>query len=218
MIVHRDDRCVVVDKPSGISTHRGWDDGDDALLQQVRDAVRCYVYPVHRLDRGASGLVLFALDAPAARDFSLAWPDADKRYLAITRGHPPEHLLIDHPIPRAPGEDRVPARTEVWRRETFGRYALVEARLHTGRLHQIRRHLKHISCPLIGDVRYGKGEHNRIFRAEHALHRLALHCTDLTIPHPAGHTLAVHAPLPADLVAALASCRLRYAIPVDPAA
>ena len=66
------------------------------------------------------------------------------------------------PVPRAPGEDRVAARTEVWRRETFGRYALVEARLHTGRLHQIRRHLKHISCPLIGDVRYGKGEHNRI--------------------------------------------------------
>jgi tRNA pseudouridine65 synthase len=119
--------------------------------------------------------------------------------------------MIDHPIPRAPGEDRVPARTEVWRREIFGRYALVEARLHTGRLHQIRRHLKHISCPLIGDVRYGKGEHNRIFRTEHALHRLALHCTRLVVAHPDGAELAVEAPLPADLAAALASCRQRYA-------
>jgi tRNA pseudouridine65 synthase len=211
MIVHRDARCVVVDKPSGVSTHRGWDGDADALLQRVRDEVGCYVYPVHRLDRGASGLVLFALDREAAAAFSLAWAQADKRYLAITRGHPPEHLMIDHPIPRAPGEDRVPARTEIWRRDTFGRYALIEARLHTGRLHQIRRHLKHISCPLIGDVRYGKGEHNRICRSDHALTRLALHCAQLTVAHPGGGELAVRAALPGDLAAAIASCRRRYA-------
>src|SRR5262245_25456818 len=213
MIVHRDARCAVVEKPSGIATHRGWDGGDDALLQRVRDAVGCYVFPIHRLDRGASGLVVFALDADAARALSLAWPEADKRYLAITRGHPPEHALIDHPIPRAPGEARVPARTEVWRREAFGRYALVEARLYTGRLHQIRRHLKHIACPIIGDVRYGKGEHNRIFRTEHALHRLALHCTQLVVSHPDGTTLAVSSPLPPDLADAIESCRRAYAPP-----
>jgi len=217
MIVHRDARCVVVDKPSGIATHRGWDDSDDALLQRVRDAVGAYVYPIHRLDRGASGLVLFALDVDAARSLSAAWPDADKRYLAVTRGHPPEHLLIDHPIPRAPGESRVAARTEIWRRETFGRYALVEARLHTGRLHQIRRHLKHISCPLIGDVRYGKGEHNRIFRTDHALHRLALHCHHLAIEHPDRTALSVTSPLPADLTAAIESCRRHYPSPAPTA-
>jgi len=207
VILHRDQRCVVVDKPSGIATHRGWADDDDALLQQVRDAVEMYVYPIHRLDRGASGCVLFALDKEAARAFSEAWEHADKRYLAITRGHPPEALVIDHPIPRAPGEDRVPAVTEIRRLETFGRYALVEARPRTGRLHQIRRHLKHIACPLIGDVRYGKGEHNRIFRTEHALHRLALHCIALSVPHPDGGTLAVECALPADLTGALESCR-----------
>jgi tRNA pseudouridine65 synthase len=214
MIVHRDARCVVVDKPWGVATHRGWDGSDDALLQRVRDAVGCYVYPVHRLDRGASGLVLFALDAGAARAFSAAWAEADKRYLAITRGHPPEHVVIDHPIPRAPGEPRVDARTELWLRETFGRYALVEARLYTGRLHQIRRHAKHISCPLIGDVRYGKGEHNRIFRDHHGLTRLALHASHLTLPHPDGGTLEVRAPLPDDLATALASCRRLYAATV----
>ena len=210
MIVHRDDRCVIVDKPSGVATHRGWADDDDPLLQQVRDLVGTWVYPVHRLDRGASGLVLFALDREAAAAFSRAWPDADKRYLAITRGHPPEHAVIDHAIPKAPGEERVPAVTEIWRRDTFGRYALVEARPRTGRLHQIRRHLKHISCPLIGDVRYGKGEHNRIFRAEHALCRLALHCTGLVVAHPDGGPLAVTSPLAGDLAAAIASCRQRY--------
>jgi tRNA pseudouridine65 synthase len=125
--------------------------------------------------------------------------------------------MIDHAIPRAPGEERVAARTEIWRREAFGRYALVEARLHTGRLHQIRRHLKHISCPLIGDVRYGKGEHNRIFRTDHALHRLALHCTELAVPHPDGTLLAARSPLPPDLTAAVASCRARYAAAPDAA-
>jgi tRNA pseudouridine65 synthase len=206
-ILHRDDRCVAVAKPSGIATHRGWADDDDALLQQVRDAVGVFVHAIHRLDRGASGIVLFALDREAARSFSDAWAAADKRYLAITRGHPPEHVVIDHAIPKAPGELRVPAVTELWRRETFGRYALVEARPHTGRLHQIRRHCKHISCPLIGDVRYGKGEHNRLWRERFGLHRLALHCTALTVAHPDGRTLVVTCALPTDLAHALATVR-----------
>jgi tRNA pseudouridine65 synthase len=206
-ILHRDARCVAVAKPSGVATHRGWahDEDDDPLLQQVRDAVDAYVYPVHRLDRGASGIVLFALDKEAAAAFANAWPDADKRYLAITRGHPAEHLVIDHAIPKAPGEPRVPAVTEIWRRETFGRYALVEARPRTGRLHQIRRHCKHISCPLIGDVRYGKGEHNRIWRERFGLHRLALHATSLRVPHPDGGELVVECALAEDLVAAIAA-------------
>jgi tRNA pseudouridine65 synthase len=210
VILYRDERCVAVNKPSGLSTHRGWDESDDALLQRVRDEVGLYVYPIHRLDRGASGVVLFALDREAAAAFSLAWPEADKRYLAITRGHPEEHVVLDHPIPRAPGEDRVEAKTEFWRRETFGRYALVEARPHTGRLHQIRRHAKHLSCPLIGDVRYGKGEHNRIFRTQHDLHRLALHCTKLTVPHPRGELLVVECALADDMTRAIASCRATY--------
>ena len=213
MILHRDPRCVVVDKPSGIATHRGWDDSDDALLQVVRDAVNAYVYPIHRLDRGASGIVLFALDKDAARAFSDAWPLADKRYLAITRGHPAEHVVLDHAIPKAPGEPRVPAVTEFWRRDTFGRYALVEARPRTGRLHQIRRHLKHLSCPLIGDVRYGKGEHNRLWRDQFGLHRLALHATSLTVPHPEGGELAVSCPLAPDLAAAMAAAKQTYGIP-----
>ena len=198
-ILHRDARCVAVDKPSGVATHRGWADDEDALLQLVRDTVGAYVYPIHRLDRGASGVTLFALDRDAARAFSAAWPNADKRYLAITRGHPPEHVMIDHAIPKAPGLERISAKTEVWRKEMFGRYSLVEARPHTGRLHQIRRHLKHISCPLIGDVRYGKGEHNRLWRERFGLHRLALHCTSLTVAHPDIGELAVHCPLAPDL-------------------
>jgi tRNA pseudouridine65 synthase len=209
VILHRDARCVVVDKPAGVATHRGWADDEVALLQRVRDEVNAYVYPIHRIDRGASGIVLFALDRDAARAFSEVWERATKVYTCITRGHPPEHLTIDHAIPKAPGEERVPAITEVRCLETFGRYALVEARPHTGRLHQIRRHLKHISCPLIGDVRYGKGEHNRIFRTQYDLHRLALHAASLTVPHPDGGTLAVTCPLAADLATAITKLRVQ---------
>jgi tRNA pseudouridine65 synthase len=212
VILYRDDQLVVVDKPSGLASHRGWSGDDDALLQRVRDEVGAWVYLIHRLDRGASGTVMLALDRETARLVSEAWTSVEKRYLAITRGHPPEHVVIDYAIPREPGGERVPASTEIWRRETFGRYALVEAAPRTGRLHQIRRHLKHIACPLIGDVKYGKGEHNRIFRSEHDLHRLALHAASLAFDHPAtGARVVVEAPLPADLAGALASCRAAYA-------
>ncbi len=216
-ILYRDARLVAVDKPAGTVVHRGWANDDEPLLQAVRDLVGQYVFPVHRLDRGASGVVLFALDAEAAAALARSWRDPDrldKRYLAITRGHPPAHVLIDHAIPREPGAERVAAVTEVWLREIIGRYALVEARPHTGRLHQIRRHLKHLACPLVGDVKYGKGEHNRLWRTEHGLHRLALHATRLTFPHPETQTpVTIHAPLPADLGAALASARAAVASP-----
>ncbi len=219
MILWRDERLAIVDKPAGVAVHRGWaagGDDDEPLLQQVRDQVGAYVWLVNRIDRGASGAVLFALDAEAARAASELFVNGTvrKRYLAITRGHPPEHVVIDHAIPREPGGERVPAVTEVRRVETFGRYALVEAWPRTGRLHQIRRHLKHISCPLIGDVRYGKGEHNRLFREHHGLHRLALHAAGLAFAHPfGGPAVDVEVPLAADLAAAVASARAAYANP-----
>jgi tRNA pseudouridine65 synthase len=212
-ILFRDDCCAVVDKPAGVASHRGWSADHDALLQRARDTLGAWVYLIHRLDRGASGVVLFAFDPHTARFFSdeFAAGRADKRYLAITRGHPPAHLLLDYPIPSAPGEPRVPAVTEIWCQETFGRYALVEARPRTGRLHQIRRHLKHLSCPIIGDVRYGKGDHNRLFRTDYGLQRLALHSAALTIAHPDGTTLHVESALAPDMAHAVASCKQRYA-------
>ena len=197
-ILYQDDSCAVVDKPSGVIVHRGWANDDRDLLRMTRDALGCYVYPIHRLDRGASGAVLFALNEHAARELNRGFAAGTtvKRYLALTRGHPAEHGVIDHPVPRAPGEERVPAQTEYFRIGTFERYALVVALPKTGRLHQIRRHLKHLSCPLIGDVRYGKGEHNRWFRDQYAFGRLALHGAALRFEHPvSGLPITVRAPL-----------------------
>lgn len=213
-ILYQDDSCVVVDKPSGMIVHRGWANDDRDLLRVTRDTLGRYVYPLHRLDRGASGAVLFALNEDAARVLNRSFADRslEKRYLALTRGHPAEHGLIDHPIPRAPGEERVPAQTEYFRIGTFERYALVVALPKTGRLHQIRRHLKHVSCPLIGDVRYGKGEHNRLFREQYALDRLALHAAALRFVHPStGQRITVRAPLLGSLAACLARLALQDA-------
>ena len=216
-VLHRDDRVIAVDKPSGMVVHRGWANDAEPLLQAVRELVGAHVFPIHRLDRGASGVVLFALDREAAAALGAVWsagPGIDKRYLAICRGHPPEHIVLDHAIPSEPGAPRVPAVTELWRRESFGRYSLVEAAPRTGRSHQIRRHLKHLSCPIIGDVKYGKGEHNRLWRSAHGLERLALHATRLTFPHPSsGEAVVVTAPLPPELAAALTSARAAHATP-----
>jgi tRNA pseudouridine65 synthase len=206
-ILYRDDDLVIVNKPSGLLVHRGWANDEVVMMTLVRDALGLYVYPIHRLDRGASGALVFGLSTDAARALCAAFEhgQVEKRYVALVRGIPPEQGIIDHPIPRAPGGERVPAVTEYRRLRVFGRYALVEAVPRTGRLHQIRRHLKHISCPLIGDVNYGKGEHNRLFREHYNLHRLALHATSLTVPHPAdGRPIQATAPMPADLTVALA--------------
>lgn len=211
-LLFRDEHVVVADKPAGLSVHRGWDSERDVAMVRVRDALGQRVYPVHRLDRGTSGVLVLALSAASAAALAEAFAGGrvDKRYLALVRGVPAERALIDHPLP--PGEDRtvarVPARTAIYRREVFGRYSLVEARPATGRLHQIRRHLKHIACPIIGDVNYGKGEHNRLFRDQFGLHRMFLHALEVTLPHPAtGAALTVHAPLPPELESVLARLR-----------
>ncbi|HEY0783640.1 MAG TPA: pseudouridine synthase, partial [Thermoanaerobaculia bacterium] len=163
-ILYQDDALVVVDKPSGLVVHRGWGQDRVVAMTLVREALGRHVFPVHRLDRGTSGALVFALSPEIARLLQQRFEAGlvEKRYLALVRGVPPETGVIDHPIPREPDGPRVPAVTEFHRLATFERYALLEVVPKTGRLHQIRRHLKHLSHPLIGDVRYGKGEHNRL--------------------------------------------------------
>lgn len=201
-VLFRDEILLAVDKPSGLAVHRGAARDRVVALQLVRDRVGRHVHAVHRLDRATSGVLLFALDPATARRMQERFEagEVEKRYLALVRGIPPEAGLIDHPVPKDEDGPRVPAATEFRRLAVFERYALVEARPLTGRRHQIRRHFKHISHPLIGDVRYGKGEHNRLFRERFGLHRLALHALELAFPHPGtGEPLRITAPVPEDL-------------------
>lgn len=201
-VLYLDDHLVAVAKPSGLSVHRGWDRDRDVALQRVRDQIGRRVYPVHRLDRATSGVLLFALSSEMAAALQKSFSERRviKRYVLLVRGIPPQEGVIDHPVPKSRGGERVDAVTTFRRLATFERYGLMEAFPKTGRLHQIRRHFKHLSHPLIGDVRYGKGDQNRLFRERFGLHRLALHAFELTVPHPqTGDTLRLGADVPEDL-------------------
>jgi tRNA pseudouridine65 synthase len=212
-----DEHLVVADKPSGLLVHRGWDNDDDVAMFRVRDAIGAYVFPVHRLDRGTSGALLLARTKPAAAALSRAFEEGeiDKSYLALVRGVPPEDGVIDYPLQKSEDGPRVPAVTRFRRLGTspVDRCSLVLALPETGRLHQVRRHLRHIDHPLVGDVRHGSGSINRHYRTTYALHRLALHAFTLGFRHPVtGARIAVTAKVPLDLEGPLAALGLRDAV------
>jgi tRNA pseudouridine65 synthase len=208
-LLHRDDQLAIFAKPSGMLVHRGW--GDDAVVavDLAREAVGARVHPAHRLDRATSGVLVFTLDPASAATLGRAFEEGrvQKRYLALVRGIAPEERIVDHPVRRGEeGPERVPAITEIRRRFAGDRWSLVEARPRTGRLHQIRRHLKHLSHPVVGDVNYGKGEVNRFFRERYDLRRLALHAVEVRFAHPrTGEEVVVRAPLPDDLAGPFAA-------------
>jgi len=205
-ILVEDEFLLAVDKPSGMLVHSGW--ARDGVL--LVDLVREYlgpgtVHPLHRLDRGTSGVVLFARTAAIAAAVQAGFGDGrvEKRYLALVRGVAPESGDIDHPVPRRPKGPRVPAQTGfrrlAWVEAEPREVSLVEAFPRTGRLHQVRRHLRHLNHPVIGDANYGACKLNRALAAEYGLRRLALHAARLHFTHPiTGQPMTIEAPLPAD--------------------
>jgi tRNA pseudouridine65 synthase len=220
-IIYRDKHLIAINKPSGLLVHRSKIDRHETqfALQMVRDQLGQRVYPVHRLDKPTSGVLLFALSPEVARAMSEQFADqaVSKRYLAVVRGYAPEHGIIDHPLKedldkmtdRRAQQDKAAqeAVTEFKRlalielpfcveRYPQTRYSLVEAIPKTGRKHQIRRHFKHIAHPIIGDAKHGKGVHNRFFQTEFGCHRLLLACFEMTLSHPvSGEGVILRAPL-----------------------
>ncbi len=175
-ILRQDDDLVAVYKPAGWLVHRtGLDAGETRfVMQALRDQLGRRVYPVHRLDKGTCGVLVMGLHAEAARALSQAFEQhrVDKRYLALVRGHAPDRVQVDHALrpDDAPPDAAVqPARTALRclarlelpeasdARFATTRASLVEALPETGRRHQIRRHLKHIAHPILGDATHGKG-------------------------------------------------------------
>lgn len=216
-ILYRDRWLVAVNKPAGLLVHRtGLDVGETRFaLQLLRDQLGQPVWPVHRLDKGTSGVLLFALDPGVASQLGqrfAAEGDLRKEYRAMVRGWPPDTGLIDHPLRREPdGQPGVQpllqeARTEyrVLARLTlplpYGafpttRCALLALHPLTGRRHQLRRHLKHLSHPILGDATHGKGALNRDLAGFLGLQRLWLHACRLELEHPQGGRVCVEAPL-----------------------
>lgn len=212
-LLYVDDDVVVANKPSGLLVHRGWDNDDDVALFRVRDAIGQQVHAIHRLDRGTSGVLVFARTKEAAATLSRAFETqmVHKVYLALVRGVPESEGTIDHPIPNREGGERVNAITSyrLLARSTVDRCSLVMAQPQTGRLHQVRRHLKHIHHPIVGDVNYGSGEINRHYRAAYNLHRLCLHAWQIEFTHPTSHArIRLTAPMPDDMAAPLSKLGL----------
>ncbi len=233
-ILYADDAIVVVNKPSGLLVHRSPIDRHETrfAVQMVRDQLGRRVYPVHRLDKGTSGALAFALDRETARSLatSFASHEVVKTYLAIVRGWPAEAGEIDYPLAAvqdeyAPSPDTGPkaSRTLFRRLETVelphrvdryptSRYSLVELQPDTGRRHQLRRHLAHVSHPIVGDSTYGKGRHNRLFAELFDLQRLLLACVGLEFAHPrSGQGLRIEAAPGADFESVV--LRLGWRIP-----
>ncbi|MFH1870599.1 MAG: pseudouridine synthase [Pseudomonadota bacterium] len=230
-ILYRDDRLVAINKPAGLLVHRSNIDRHETrfAVQLLRDQIGQRVHPLHRLDKGTSGVLLFALDADCAREVGGQFQrdEITKRYLAVVRGWPPEAGVIDHPLSRqfddygrklgadSAAAAALPAVTEYRRlarvelpdavdRYPTSRYALVELSPRSGRQHQLRRHLKHISHPIIGDATWGKGIHNRFFQQRFGCGRLLLACTRLELKHPQdGRALIISAPLEQSFAAVL---------------
>lgn len=217
-ILHRDPWLVAVAKPPGLAVHRSEQVRDRApALQQLRDQLGCWVYPVHRLDRGTSGVLVFALDPDTARAMgeALTQREVDKRYLAVVRGWTPEHSDIDYALQEHPDGPAQPAHTTLRRLGTVtlpiavgrypeARYSLVELRPHTGRTHQLRKHMAHLRHPIVGDVRHGEGRHNRLFRARFGAARMLLHAHAMSLTHPVtDEPLRLHAPLDEELAGML---------------
>ncbi len=197
-ILYHDQQLVAVHKPGGLIVHRRpGNTRDPAALQAVRDLLGQHVYPVHRLDRATSGVLLFALSRDIARQIGaqFAAHTVTKGYWAVVRGYTERRGLIDYPLAADAGKPAREAVTEFRTSRTVelpipvgpyaaARYSLVQAHPKTGRRHQIRRHFKHISHPLIGDTTYGDSAHNRMFRKQFGLHRLLLIAAALSFEHP----------------------------------
>ena len=209
-ILYKDDYVVAINKPSGVFVHpTDLDRNALSCMPILRDQLGQWVYPVHRLDRGTSGVLLFALSSEIAHEIMLQFDgrDVHKEYLAVVRGFLPESGIIDHAYCPPGMAEPVDAVTEficeatielafaVGRYQT-ARYSLMKAMPKTGRQHQIRRHGAHLNHPVVGDHNYGDGKHNRFFKDHFGISRLLLMATRLSFCHPQiGERITIDAPI-----------------------
>jgi tRNA pseudouridine32 synthase/23S rRNA pseudouridine746 synthase len=225
-LLHSDAQLLAVDKPAGRLVIPGRT-GDEPSLREELEAIHGRLWVVHRLDRGTTGVLVFARDAASHRALNLAFDRGEprKRYLALVRGVPPAERRIDLAVaparrgrmrPARPGDPRgKPSATVVRLVEAFpprawagGALALVEALPETGRTHQIRVHLAAAGFPLAFDPDYGDDDPLRGPEAGILLARTPLHAARLELVHPvSGAPLALEAPLPPDMAAAIAALR-----------
>lgn len=233
-ILFQDDHYVAINKPPGLLVHRSSIDtrAKEFALQKLRDQIEQRVFPIHRLDKPTSGVLLFGLSSEAAKAASALFEQQaiQKTYLALVRGYTEELGEIDHPIswiPETKKEKKASIQKEpqsalthfsllsktelpfpVGRYDTC-RYSLVSLKPKTGRKHQLRRHMKHISHPIVGDTRHGDWRHNRFVESQFGCHRMLLHASELQFTHPfTDEAVRIHAPLDEEFSSTIAAMEL----------
>ena len=235
-IIYQDSDLVAVNKPSGIKVHRGPFDRrrESFVLQLVRDQVGRHLYPVHRLDKPTSGILVFALSPGAARSLakSFARRMVQKTYLGVVRGYIAEVGEVDYPLRGSDdgetmGKEPRSALTRYLRLDTVElpvavgpyatcRYSLVKVMPATGRMHQIRRHMRHLRHPIVNDRQYGDNKHNRFFTEELRCRRMLLAATEIRFPHPGTReTTCLSAPLDSDFKVILDRMGWTKAVPSE---
>ncbi|GAA0835499.1 tRNA pseudouridine(65) synthase TruC [Marinomonas arenicola] len=230
-ILFEDEYLVVVNKPAGLLVHRTELDKteEDAVVQRLRDQTGRWVFPVHRLDRGTSGVLVMAFSPQTARYLSEQFANAAtaKTYHCLVRGFCPDQGVIDYPLAKL-NEQKGMSRFKIEGTEKEAqtefvcvqhyqlpvpvsrydamRLSWVEVSPKQGRKHQIRRHFKHQFHPLVGDTCYGCRHINKVVRTLWPdEQRLMLHASSLTFFHPHTHkSMTFNAPLDDQLNAVLA--------------
>lgn len=211
-ILYDDSLMIAVNKPPGMLVHKSELDRHETvfLLQLLRNQLGSHVYPIHRLDKPTSGVLLFSYTSEFAKELNDCFEqrNIEKKYLALVRGWFPENLTVDRGIRRDKDNERREALTEfsnlthteidvpVGPFDT-ARYSLIMAKPKTGRRHQIRKHLNHASYPIVGDFWYGDRDHNALFEKRLGARKLFLHASSVSFVHPTTQKLTlIEAPLP----------------------
>lgn len=219
-ILFSDEHFIAINKPPGILMHRTRISEDTVfVVQLLRDQLGQRVYPVHRLDRATSGVLIFGKTPEAAGRLGEQVMDksVEKKYLVVVRGWTPESGTIDYALDDPDsGKGRLPAVTHFTRlgtseidapiglRYKTARFSLVEARLETGRRHQIRKHFAHLNHPVINDKRHGDVKQNTYFREVFGMKRMLLHAFEVVFQHPySGETICIQAPVDEEFARAL---------------
>ena len=199
-ILFQDDFFVIVHKPSGMLVHRGMGahSNEQFLVQTVRDQIGAFVYPLHRLDRATSGIVVFALSPELTKLLQDVWLSGQvrKTYQAIVRSWLPELEGVCNESLDDPDNGRLYEAQTRWKvldtcavpfpigTYPEARFTLLELEPTTGRWHQLRRHLSRMKHPIIGDTTHGDRHHNHLVRDRLGWWRLLLAANTIEFPHP----------------------------------
>ncbi len=199
---------MAINKPHGLLVHRSpiATNVDTFAVQELRNQLDRHVFPVHRLDRKTSGVLLFALEENSLKNLQAQFAErqVDKTYWAILRGYTEDEGFIDYALTNDKGKTqeaqtayKTLSKTEIavpFGKHATSRYSLVEAKPQTGRMHQLRKHFAHILHPIIGDRPHGCNKQNKLFKEKWDMTTMLLHAVKLRIEHPkSGETLVIEA-------------------------